>query len=132
MIRVILNTTKKIKGSILTVQSKVTKKDYTFKFRKSVFRDKTYLHIYVEKGYLDFNYVGFYWNGQILRKGGIVVDTPSSNAISWILRNVENGHSDKVEQSVNIMHTGKCVRCNRTLTDATSIQLGVGPICRNS
>lgn len=32
--------------------------------------------------------------------------------------------------AIEIQFEGRCVKCNRPLTDPTSIELGIGPICR--
>lgn len=128
--QVLLQTKSRVKGAIFTIRSIRTQKDFTFKVRKSTFNDKTYMHVYVESGYLDFKYLGFYWEGSILRKGGVEITTPAASAIAWVFRNLEKGKTDIVASQVEFFHTGKCAKCGKTLTDATSIELGVGPKCR--
>ena len=106
-------------------------KDFTFKVKKSSFKDKHYTHVYVEQGYLQFVYLGFYWEGKIYKKGGIEVKTPAAVSFAWIFRMVEINKLQKLEENVEFYHTGKCCKCGKTLTDALSIQLGLGPQCRN-
>lgn len=53
---------------------------------------------------------------------------PSSDAVKaveWAFNHFENGGS----VTNLIIHNGKCCRCGRTLTDATSIRNGIGPEC---
>jgi hypothetical protein len=33
-------------------------------------------------------------------------------------------------EGYDIKHSGRCCRCAKTLTDPTSIELGIGPDCR--
>jgi len=42
------------------------------------------------------------------------------------------GRMDVVENGVEIMHIGKCIKCGKPLTDATSIEIGLGPVCRHT
>lgn len=117
------------KGAEITVKSVVTGKDYTFKVNRKLFKDKWYTHISVETQYQDFQRIGTYKNGSIFNKG-VLVQSPSSDAISWILRSIESKKFDKVNSGVQIMHTGNCIVCGKKLTDSYSIECGVGPICR--
>ena len=119
-----------VKNAIFTAKSIPTGKDYTFKMHKSTWKDRTYLHIYVETQYLDFKYMGYYRSGDVMLKGK-KIDTPAAQAIAWIFRNLEKGKYDRVSSQVEFYHIGKCVRCGRTLTDSDSIELGLGPTCRN-
>jgi len=36
------------------------------------------------------------------------------------------------ERGLEYLHDVRCRRCNRTLTDPTSIELGIGPVCRKA
>jgi hypothetical protein len=126
----LVQTESEFKGSPFTVKSVETGKDYTFKLVKSLFNDQHYLNVYVETQYMVFKHLGVYKKGRVLKKGK-GVDTPSSKAIEWILRNLEMKRFDIVESSVIFTHLGKCIRCGRTLTDFESIQSGLGPICIN-
>lgn len=128
-IGVLLKDDKNSNGAPITVQSNKTGVDYTFILSKKKFKSNSYLHVSVETNYLDFKYLGYYRNGRIFRKDGEVV-SPSAIAIGWVLRNIESNNTDKVRDGVQIMHTGKCIKCGRTLTDAESIEIGLGPVCR--
>lgn len=117
-------------GAAFTVRSMKTHKDYTYKISKSEFNGQLYTHVRVETEYLNFSYLGSYRNGKIVRKGS-TVETPSAVAISWILDKVQANKFELLNSNVELMHLGKCVRCGKTLTDATSIEIGLGPTCRH-
>jgi hypothetical protein len=123
------DSNKQSNGAPITIKSKNTGKDYTFKLARKFFNDKGYLHIKVETQYMDFKYLGHYKNGTIVRKGSEVT-TPSATAIGWLLRNIEKSNIEVVDRGVEIMHIGKCIKCGKPLTDANSIEIGLGPICR--
>lgn len=115
-------------GGSFTVVSKKTGKDYTFKVANKSWNGKTYTHVSVETQYLDWSYLGTFFNGKIFNKRQ-VVSTPSAIAIGWLLTNVQQGNFIKLDESVEILHLGNCIRCGRTLTDAESIKRGLGSEC---
>lgn len=129
-LEIVFNANVNCKGSIITCKSNLTGKDYTFKISKKIFKDKKFIFVSVETGYLNFTYLGFYWEGKILRKGGVVIDTPASNAIAYIFKQIEKNKIEKLNENVSFYHTGSCVKCGKTLTDAYSIEVGLGPYCR--
>lgn len=115
-------------GGSFTVVSKKTGKDYTFKVANKSFKGKTYTHVSVETEYLNFKYLGTFFNGKIFNKRQ-VVESPSAVAIAWLLVKVQEGKFDLLNESVEILHLGNCIRCGRTLTDAQSIERGLGSEC---
>lgn len=115
-------------GGSFTVVSKKTGKDYTFKVANKSFKGNTYTHVSVETEYLNFKYLGTFFNGKIFHKRQ-VVESPSAVAIAWLLTNVQQGNFIKLDESVEILHLGNCIRCGRTLTDAESIKRGLGSEC---
>lgn len=125
----ILNVEKNKTSSPITIRSKKTGKDFTFKISRSEYQGYWYTHIKIERGgYLDFSHIGTYYDGQI-HKNKEVVDTDGAKAIAWVLRNVELKRVNKVSEGVEVMHSGHCMACGRELTDAESIERGVGPVC---
>ena len=118
-------------GAAFTVRSKVTGKDFTFKINRSEFNGKFYTHVKVEKEYLNFVYLGSYFNGGMFKKRQLV-KTPAALAIAWVLKMIENQKFDILKEGVELMHLGNCLKCGRTLTDADSIQMGLGPVCRGN
>jgi hypothetical protein len=73
--------------------------------------------------------LGTYYNGAIRHKGELV-NTPSAIAIAYVLAKVELMVFNALDNQIDIMHTGNCLVCGKTLTDANSIEIGLGPICR--
>jgi len=126
----VISATANNKGAEFTAKSLRTNKDYTFQISRKEFQGKWYTHLYVEIEYLQFQHIGNYFNGKVWKKRQ-VVETPSAVAISYILAKVEQGNTDLLDSQVQITHLGKCLRCGRTLTDATSIEIGLGPVCRS-
>ena len=127
---------KRASGGVFTVRSKETGKDYTFRIAQVPFKGFPYLHIKVEKGYMDFAYMGYFRDGGIVKKDRLTgttvrVDTPAASAISWLLRMLKAGEYTKLERSIDVFHLGKCLKCGRALTDAVSIETGFGPVCRH-
>lgn len=120
---------KESKGGEFTALSRKSGKDFTYKVSRKKFNEVWYTHIKVEIGYLQWQYLGFFKDNKVVRKGQ-EIDTPSAKGIAWILSNVKVGNYKAVEDQVEVMHLGKCLRCGRPLTDADSIQLGFGPVCR--
>lgn len=118
------------KGGAFTVRSNRTGKDYTFKIRRLEYKGQIYTHVFVEQEYLKFKHLGCFYNG-LISKGGSVVNTPAAIAAQWLLRQVIGGRFEYVDSEVAIFHLGKCLKCGKTLTDASSIEAGLGPICRN-
>lgn len=126
---------KNLNGGIFTIRSKKTDKDYTFKISHKPWNGINYLHIKVETQYMNFRYMGYYREGQILRKDKQtkrteVVDTPAAVAVSWFIRMIKMGNINVLRNSVDVFHIGKCLKCSKPLTDSTSIEYGIGPICR--
>jgi len=121
---------KKNNGAEFTVKSLKTGKDFTFKVGRSEFKDRWYTHVKVEKGYDNFVRLGTFQNGQIMHQRE-VVNTPAAEAIAWLLRQVHSRDYAKIRQNVKVMHTGACLVCGKKLTDAVSIETGIGPVCRS-
>jgi hypothetical protein len=127
---IVINAKKNNPGAGFTVRSKETGKDYTFKIARRLFKEYWYTHVSVETGYLSFTKLGHYFNGQLHMKHQ-VVSTPAADAVCWVLRQVEKQNFDKLDANIELMHFGKCIVCGKPLTDADSIQIGIGPVCRN-
>jgi len=128
---------KKLNGAPFTIRSKKTMKDFTFKIAQKPFKGYPYLHVSVEKGYLEFGYMGYFRDGQIVKKNKLngtteVVHTPAASAVSWLLRQLKAKKYGELKDSIQLFHTGHCLKCGKTLTDAISITTGFGPICRHS
>lgn len=77
----LLNTERKT-TSIVTIRSNKTEKDFTYKIIRKLnpANNKFYTFIYVENGYMQFKYVGFY-NGQEIINKNKSTDTPAAKGI---------------------------------------------------
>jgi hypothetical protein len=126
----VINREKNNSGADFTIKSLATGRDFTYNISRSEWKGKWYTHVSVETQYLDFKYLGSYFKGKIYRKGGIV-KTNSAEAIAFILNWVEKGKFEWLDAHMDVMHTGHCLCCGRVLTDATSIERGLGPVCAN-
>ena len=116
-------------GSDFTIKSVKTGKDYTYKISRSCYNGVWYTHVKVELEYQNFVRLGTYINGAIRHKG-IVVNTPSAIAIAYVLKRTEDKDFANLDKLVEVMHTGNCLICGKILTDAKSIEIGLGPVCR--
>lgn len=124
----VIKAEKNNSGADFTIKSLKSGKDYTFAISRSQFKGKWYTHVKVETGYLQFTRLGSYFDGKIFNKGK-VVDSPSAVAIAFVLKKVEEGKIEFLDSNVEVMHKGCCLRCGRALTDAKSIERGLGPVC---
>lgn len=52
-------------------------------------------------------------------------------ALEWFMRYLVT-EPKRIPDYVFIYHMGTCCVCNRTLTDPTSVELGIGPECRKN
>jgi len=124
----VLTREKNNNGAIFTIKSLKTNKDYTYKISRKFWKNKWYTHVRCENQYLNFNYLGSYFNGKLFKKG-LINKNPAATAIAFILNWVEKGKFEWLDKNVEIMHEGHCLVCGKTLTDANSIKKGVGPVC---
>lgn len=110
-----------------TIQSKRTQVDYTYQISRKLHAGNMYTFVKVEQGYQNFRFLGFYWNGSIQLKKQ-PVNTPAAVAIQWVLNKLEAGVN--LTDAISVYHLGRCLKCGKVLTDATSISIGLGPYCR--
>lgn len=128
VLETVIKAEKKNSGATFTIKSLKTSKDYTYSINRKKYNDKWFTFVNVETTYLKFDKLGSYFNGKIYNAGK-VVDSPSALAIAWVLKKVEEGQFEMLDKNVELMHTGSCLRCGRILTDAISIERGLGPTC---
>lgn len=119
---------KNIKGGSFTIKSLKSGKDYTYSITRSEFNGNWYTHVKVENKYLEFKRLGTYFNGRITNKRQLV-DSPSAKAISFVLKAVEEKRFEWLDSVMETYHLGNCIRCGKTLTDANSIERGLGDVC---
>ena len=126
----VINRESKTNGAHFTIRSIKTGKDFTYKITRSEFKEKWYTQVHVEIGYLEFVRLGTYSDGKITNKGN-VVETPAALGIAFILNKVESEKFEFLDSLCDVFHLGKCLACGKTLTDSNSIEIGLGPKCRN-
>jgi|DEB0MinimDraft_12_1074336.scaffolds.fasta_scaffold00751_22 hypothetical protein len=124
----VITRNKKNNGAIFTLKSLKSGADFTYRISRKEFKGNWYTHISVETGYLNFTYLGSYFNGKLYRKGGVVVSN-TAQAIAFVLKCVERKEFNWLDSNMEVMHTGNCLCCGRILTDAHSIKIGLGPVC---
>jgi len=57
---------------------------------------------------------------------------PIIKGAHWLLEHFINRDFDHILDKAELYHTGRCLKCGRELTDAHSIELGIGPVCRGN
>lgn len=88
----------------------------------------------------DYTYLGMLWQRtrgepfafSMTRGSKIGTDAPSARAFSFFWREASKPADRRpanLLDKVEFWHEGKCGRCNRLLTDPSSIALGFGPEC---
>jgi len=125
----VITAEKNNSGADFTAVSLVTGKEYTFNIARKEYNGKWYTYVKVEREYQNYLYLGFYANGNVIFKGKTNF-SDASVAIAWILRQVEAQKFENLTKQIEIYHLGHCLKCGKVLTDSTSIQAGLGPICR--
>lgn len=78
-----------------------------------------------------YTFLGTVFNGADYRHGRnsrIGTDAPSAQAFVWLWRNVTANGAIPVD-GAELLPSGKCCRCGRTLTTPESIAAGIGPEC---
>ena len=81
----------------------------------------------------DYTYMGIYdpstHNVRLTQKSKYNEESVPLKVIRWGIKQVVE--NKELPSGYSIRHEGKCCRCGRTLTDPTSIELGIGPECRS-
>lgn len=114
-----------------TEKTPVVKKKYKLKLKEK--GGNGYYLYTTENNGNSMKYHGFLIKGDrswFYYPGKKVVGTSKYNnanvkGLLWVLN-----HLDRLPSAVHILHTGKCSRCGRTLTDPESMKYGMGPECR--
>lgn len=115
-------------SAIIVVKSRRTGDDHTYKITANNRLSNRKFTVYMESGYDNYDYVYSCYN-QFFEPKSITGKVARGGV--WLLRYVVENKIDDILQDAILYHTGKCIKCNRTLTDATSIEYGMGPECRN-
>lgn len=65
---------------------------------------------------------------EMTRASKFAEDSLTVKAARWVMARVIN--QTQIPDCIEIRHAGKCGRCGRTLTEPTSLTVGLGPECR--
>jgi hypothetical protein len=124
-------------NATFTIVSKVTGTRFTFKINESdQGRDLFFVALmngpdnmgnFAYLGTLRHEYApGTSWTWLHGRKSKISADAPSAKAFAWLWANLK---ANKLPDTVEFFHEGKCCKCGRKLTVPASILSGIGPEC---
>lgn len=81
---------------------------------------------------LSYSYIGVIFPNQNFRwtsKSRVGRDSQGVRAFDWFFNSILRNPNRELPASVDVMHHGRCGRCNRVLTVPESIETGLGPIC---
>lgn len=117
--------------STFTVKSARTGAHFTFKVQKG--KDENAPHFVSVLTGADnensFSHIGTIFNGADYRHGRksrVAPDAPSAKAFAWLWSHIDNLPADKAE----FLPACNCCRCGRKLTHPTSVEMAIGPECR--
>jgi len=120
-------------NSTITLKSIETGKHFTFKVKQADMKDKNSLFfVSVLSGsdnYSNYSYIGIIKNKsefRLTQKSKVGSDAISFKAFNYFFNQIKTG---KINNKLEVLHSGKCARCNRKLTTPESIKSGFGPIC---
>ena len=66
---------------------------------------------------------------RITAKSVYTISSACVRAFAWALDVVRDQAQSQISDGWSIRHNGRCGRCGRVLTDASSIARGIGPVC---
>jgi hypothetical protein len=113
-----------------TIRSKATQNRFTYKVKK-VPNALDLFFVSVMSGSdneRSYSYMGLLRNGafSLTAKSRVDASAPSYKAFAWFWANMRQ---NKLPETVECWHEGRCGRCNRKLTVPESIAKGIGPEC---
>lgn len=116
-------------NAVFTVRSHRSGRHFTF--RVSQAKDGGMYFVSVMTSYQEFTYCGVLVpkTGELkLTKASTCRDdSPCVRAFRWVSSALWKG---EYPRQCDVMHEGSCCRCGRPLDDPESIDLGIGPTCR--
>lgn len=128
-------------NAVLTATSRKTGKSYTYRVRRRTAQPNAgggaEYFVSVLTGpdnSMNYQYLGFLGRHRITRKLELVgghkgnPSHPAFKAFSWIMGQLSAG--DEIPEDLELRHEGRCGKCGRKLTTPDSIDLGLGPVCR--
>lgn len=113
----------------LVVKSKKTGIDFTYLIQGKDVKGERIITIGIETDYDRFRYAHGYFNGR--RADSSKHKKEVIAGAVYVLDKLYNRQLDKLLEVSEIYNTGRCIKCNRILTDLESIKFGMGKKCRN-
>jgi hypothetical protein len=117
--------------SHFTIVSLKTGSRLTYRIQKSEDGKRHYVRVLTgPDNTSNYTFLGTIFDETTYRVGSrskISQTSPSQKAFLWLWQNLREG---RLPETVEFWHEGKCGRCGRLLTDPTSIERGIGPVCR--
>ena len=116
-------------SAVIVVKSKKTGTDFTYHIIAKDKNRSRYISIAIESKYMTFTKVYYYIDNykQLHTRNK---DEKIIKGAVWVLDTLYSKDIDKLMSLVDVYNTGKCIKCNRTLTDMDSIKFGMGKMCR--
>lgn len=121
-----------IGNAIFTIQNSETKKRFTFQVRQPSQDSPHFVKVLTgpnNEG--DYEFLGTIFDNRNFRHGRksrIDQNAQSSKVFKWALPHIL---ANTLPEQIKIYHEGRCFKCGHRLTDPTSIEIGIGPICRD-
>ena len=132
----LINTAEKSLRFILAGNARITfrsaRSGTRFSYRVKASDDGKVHFVAVLAGYdndSDYRYIGIIKNGRFIHgrdKAFANANAPSVLAFGWAFKNLSH---EKLPETLEVFHQGRCGRCGRTLTVPESIESGLGPVC---
>ncbi len=125
-----LHSEEKVNATVV-LKSLKSNKDFTYKIKAFNVRASRYFKIGTEVGYNEFRYTyTFSVYNNIKQNEGYLMHTEATANARWLLNKLYDKNIVSILAQVELYHTGKCIKCGRTLTDLDSIEYGMGKHCR--
>ena len=114
-------------NALFTIKNPKTNNRFTYKVKKHKIQDLFFVQVLT--GPDIFEYFGLIKNSNFRhsQKSRISDEAQSVKVFDFLITKLQNNN---LLDFIEIWHEGKCCKCGRTLTDPTSIELGIGPQCR--
>ena len=119
--------------AILTVKSERSGNHFTYKVKAANDTKNAYF-VSVKNSSDGFLYMGMLksfmgnWDFILTPKSKVGKDASSFKVFKYIVDRYINAYYPHNEMT--LLHSGKCAKCGRELTEPDSLRIGLGPVCR--
>jgi len=124
-------------NATFTIESEKTQKYYTYKITRKESNEYNkpgefiYFCSVMSGGADQYSYMAVFdpetFGLRFTAKSKFNMESPAVKAILYFFNGLREG---KIQEHLKVYHAGRCGKCGRELTDPESIELGLGPICR--